>query len=319
MKQIILDFPKQFETGFNATGNIGSDLKGFNFKSILICGMGGSALTGELLQIFDLKIPVFVHKNYNIPSFVSKEDLIIINSYSGNTEETLSAFIKAKNIYAKVIVITSGGKLESLAKEHLIPFILVPQGIKPRMAIGYQFAALLKVLKNIGILSFSEEEVLSFCEKLNQENLEKEGKNIASKIENKTPIIYSSQKYKPLAYIFKIVLNESGKIYAFYNYFPELNHTEIEAFNEKNNKFLFLILKSNDELPEINKRMQITKEIIENKENQIEFIEITGKNEIEKIINQILIFYWTSYYLTQKKNINPFEDKLIDSLKEKMK
>ena len=321
MKDTIIKFPEQFQEGFDAAKETGKELAGKKFKEILICGMGGSALPGELVKLLipflKIKIPVRVHKDYGLPPFVQKDSLIICISYSGNTEETLSAFKEALGKFSLVCV-TSGGQLEKLSRQEGIPLALLPQKTAPRMALGYQFAALIQILENIKIISGSKEAILKAAASAEAEKIEERGKELAETIYGKIPTVLSSKKYFALAYIFKILLNENSKIPAFCNVFPELDHNEIQAFKEKEERVLALILKAEDDQERIQKRMQATAEII-GRSSQVEFVEIAGQDIFEKIIDSLLLFYWTSFHIAQKKHIDPLENGLIDELKEKLK
>lgn len=323
MRNIILGFKKQFAAGFDLAKNTGAELDSKKIKNIFICGMGGSALPGELLQLLTnslkIKIPVFIHRNYEVPLLADENSLIVAISYSGNTEETISSFKESLGKKLNIIAISSGGEIEKLCKENGVPLSIIPPGLPPRMALGYQFSALLKILENSHILPEVSENILNIIDNLDEEKLDKEGRGLSEKILGKIPLIYSSQKYEPLAFIFKILLNENSKMPAFWNKFPELDHNEIEAFNSKESKFTVLILKSNDENDRVSKRMDITADIIKSRGSEVNFIEISGKTIFEKIINSLILFYWTSYYLAKVQKINPFENKLIDELKNKMK
>ncbi|MFH1401361.1 MAG: bifunctional phosphoglucose/phosphomannose isomerase [Parcubacteria group bacterium] len=327
MKSIILNFPKQLEEGFSAAKNTGKEFRDQKIGSILICGMGGSALPGELLKILispsKIKIPVLIHRDYTLPSSIDDNGLLVFISYSGNTEETLSAFKIASEKKLNMAAITSGGELEKKCKENNVPVAIVAKGIAPRMALGYQFSALLKILENAGVITDIEKYVLEGAAELSQEALEKEGKILSEKIGNKIPLIYSPRAYAPLAYIFKILLNENSKIPAFLNYFPEMCHNEIQAFNLPDDRFTVLILKAEDEhkYGRIGKVVDASADIINSRNFPLNFVIVRreGKNIFKDILGSIVLFYWTTFYLAEKKGIDPLENKLIDEFKKKLK
>lgn len=326
MKNIILEFPKQFKTGIESAKN--TLVKG-NFENLIICGLGGSALPGDLLKFFydelELKIPVVVHRDYGLPSFAKEKSLLVCISYSGNTEETISAFKSALEKKISLAAISSGGKLEELARENNIPFCLIPNGLQPRMALGIQFSALVKILQNAKMVKETmEKELLSLEDKIKPEDLEKEGQEIASRLKGKIPIIYSSSQNKFLSRIWKIKFNENCKIPSFSNYFPELNHNEMVGFTkipgmEKAlENFSLLILRDESDHERNLKRMDLTARIAEKKNINSHFIEIRGGEKFLKAFRNILLSDWTSYYLALESNVDPIPVDLVESFKRDM-
>ena len=323
----ILDFPKQFQKGIDAAENIGIKK---NFKGIVICGMGGSGLPGEILKTWlnanKISLPVILHKNYDLPFGIDKNYLVVCISYSGNTEETLSAYQAAKKKNFSIISIASGGKLVEQTKNDKFPVVIVPSGIiAPRLAIGYQFAALLKILNNCDIVKNNLNALLFLEKNLHPKNLENQGKKIAKKLFKKIPFIYTSENLNVLPYIWKIGLNEAAKIITGYGYFPELSHHEIMGFwkageQQSLNKKLFVIfLKDLSTHPRILKQMKIVRDLFGKQGIETETIQVEGKDINDKIFSNIILSFWTSYYLALEYKVDPIKIKLIDELKEKMK
>ena len=154
MKKIILEFPRQFGIGLKAAEKVKT--KG-NFNEIIVCGMGGSALPGDLLKVsakeLGMRLPVYIHRNYGLPYFADKNSLIICISYSGNTEETVSALKEAIKKNIQVLGISSGGELTNLCKRYRISIAIISKGYQPRMALGFQFASLIKILTNCKLVN----------------------------------------------------------------------------------------------------------------------------------------------------------------------
>jgi len=326
MREIILDFPKQFEVGFEAGQKI--EFLKRKFENVIICGMGGSALPGSLLQLFARNLnfkfqKFFVHRDYNLPNFANKNSLIFAISYSGNTEETISAFKEAISKNLKVISISSGGKLKELSKKLKTQFIEIPSGLPPRMALGYLFSALFSALIKLKIVPDFKKEILALKEKLKPEKFEKEAQEIAQFLLYKIPLIYSSSSYRELARIWKINFNENSKIPAFFNYFPELNHNEMTGVGEakKNYRKIFraIILKEKSDNPRNKKRMKILAEIFKERGIESKILNLKGKNIFEKVFSSILLSYFSSFYLAKLQNIDPVPVKLVEEFKQKMK
>lgn len=319
MRQIIFDFPKQFRLGLKAAENIKLKNK---FGAVLVCGMGGSALPADILSIYfeekKIKTPLFVHKDYGLPGRVNKNHLVVCLSYSGNTEETISAYQEALRKKLPLAAIASGGKLAQLCGQNKTPLAKVPSGLPPRMAINCQFAALAKILSNGGIIPDESKNILNLEKKINPPALEAPGKKLAQKLKGKIPVIYSSLPIRPLAYIWKIKLNESSKIPAFYNSFPELNHNELSSFASRPEKLFVIILKDSKDEPRILKRIGLTADIIKNKGVTVEIIGLEGKDIFYKIFTNIMLADWTSFYLASEYKVNPLSVNLQEEFKKKM-
>lgn len=326
MKNNILDFPKQFSVGINAAKNLKIAQK---LGGVCVCGMGGSALPGNVLELFlkqkNINVPLILCRDYDLPAQVKKDWLIVCVSYSGNTEETISCLIQAKKKNLKIATIASGGKLETLSKKHNIPCALIPKGLQPRMALGYQFSALAQLIKNAGIFKSELKEILSLEKKLESKKWEKQGKKLAKKLINKTPVIYASSNLKTLARIWKIKFNENSKTPAFWNYFPELNHNEMVGFENNfqfsicNFQFYFIIIEDENDHPKIKKRMNLTAQLLKQQGLKGETIKLKGKSLMEKFFSNVLFSEWASYYLAKEYGIDPEPVKLVEKLKKQMK
>lgn len=323
MKEVILNFPQQFQKGIEAANDI--KING-NFENIVICGVGGSALPGSLLlDMADISIPVFIHRDYGLPKITSEKSLIICISFSGNTEETISAYQKAIEKNYKVIAICTGGKLEQIAKENGLPVAVVPNDcLQPRFGTGYLVSALIKILDNCKITSNLSQDIFKTAENLRPENSEAQGKALAEKLVDKIPIIYSSKKYKSVARIWKIKFNENSKTMAFWNYFPELNHNEMVGFTRIKNyesrikDFYIIILKNNEDNPKILKRMEITADLIKESGAEVDFIEMAGITKLEKIFNTLLLGDWASYYLALAYGQDPVPVAIVEKFKKQL-
>jgi len=320
MEKIISNFNKQFEYEPKIEGKF--SLKGI--KNFIVVGMGGSHLAADILNCYDPSFNIIIHKNYALPLLsdeIFKKSLIILNSYSGNTEEVISAFNLALEKKLKTVSISVNGKLLELSKENNIPFVKLPEPpIPPRLALGFQVKALLKIMNKEK--EFEEINKLSYL--LKSEEFKEQGRELAQKIKDKIPLIYASEKNQAIAYNFKIKFNETSKIPAFYNVFPELNHNEMEGFDLKESlrhlsqNFIFLILFDEKDHPKIKKRMMILKSLYEKRNLEVEILKLEGKNKFHKIFSSLVLADWTSFYLAQEYGVDPIEVSMIEEFKKLM-
>jgi glucose/mannose-6-phosphate isomerase len=290
-------------------------------SSFVVVGMGGSALAAKLLKTWKPELDILIHSDYGLSEFGGgelKDKLIILSSYSGNTEEVVEAFKEAKNKNQAMAVIATGGELLALAIENKIPYIKLPNtGIQPRSALGFSMKAFLKLLGE-------EKELKKISElltNLNPIDFEKAGKNLAEKIKNCVPIIYASGRNLSIAYNWKIKMNETGKVPAFYNVFPELNHNEMNGFDVKDstrelsNNFYFIILKDLDDNPKILKRMAVLEKLYKDRNLKVEVVELGGENFWLKIFANLVLADWVAYHTALGYNLEPQLVPMVEEFK----
>ncbi len=334
MYDLIYDFPLQLTAGAQLGVIADLNLESFTPGSITLAGMGGSAIGGDLARSYlasELKIPFWICRNYNLPEFVNDKSLIFVTSYSGNTEETLSAYQEAKRRKAKIIAITSGGKLLEECKTFNYPFILLPKGLPPRAALGYSFTPILVTLSRLGLVSDKIKELEKTSkfleENRNEYSLERKSgenpaKTLAINLFQKIPIIYSSTDYfDAVGYRWKGQLCENSKILAFNNYFPEFNHNELvgwKVLEHIRDRLVVIILQDKEDHPRIQRRMQIVKEIIEKEKVKVIEIKSEGEDLLCRIFSLIQLGDFTSFYLAILNRIDPTPVEVIDYLKNKL-
>lgn len=324
MKKNILDSPQHFKKGVGLAKNIKIQSHFDEFNNVVFSGMGGSALPGEVLNSWlDLLIPLHLNRGYRLPSHVTAKTLAIFCSYSGNTEECLAAYQEALDRKLVMAAITSNGKLKELCKQDNVPYVEIPTGLVPRMALCYQFVALCSILTSAGVIEDKSDEIEKMADNLKPAKQEKQGREIAEKIKGKIPIIYSSYKLKSLSYIWKIKFNENAKIPSFAHCFSELNHNELESFGSETPESMIallhvIILQDASSHPRVKKRMELTAKILEKNGLAVEMINSTGKTLLERIFSLILLADWVSYYLSIEYGVDPLPTKTIDDFKEEL-
>lgn len=317
MDQAIKNFPNQLR--FKPI--IENKKKLAKKKKFILSGMGGSHLAGDILKIWKPDLDLIIHHNYGLPEVSGslKNYLIIVSSYSGNTEEAIETFHIALKKKLSIACISVGGQLLELAKKHKKPYIQLPDtGIEPRSALGFSTVALLALMgENKTLLEISKS-----ADSMHVEELQKNGEALAKRVINSVPLIYSSEKNGPIAYNWKIRFNETGKIPAFCNTFPELNHNEVVGFsggeNTKNltKGFYFLFLKDKKDHPRVTLRMDVLKGIFEEKGFTVEELQLEGKNVWEKIFISLSVADWASFYTSTQYGLDPKRVEIIEKFKE---
>lgn len=320
MRGVILDSPRQLIKGLELAKNIHIEA---HFENVVICGIGGSALPVNVLNtIVKPNIPVLTHRNYNLPNEATEKSLVVCISYSGNTEETVSALEQSIEKKIKTIGIATGGKIEKICNEHNIPFVKIPSGIEPRSATGYLFSALAKILANAKIIQDPSVDVINSVKDLESvnESLEKEGKEFAKKLKGKIPVVYASAEFKNIARIWKIKFNENSKTPAFWNYFPELNHNEMVGFSqlEKKNNFHFIIIKDNYTHERNLKRMDLFGDLLKEKGSGVSFVDFQKGSLLSGVFAMLLLGDWVSYYLALENKVDPTPVKMVEDFKKLM-
>jgi glucose/mannose-6-phosphate isomerase len=313
MLQVIKDFPKQcrealgLPKGISASGEI---------NNIVIAGMGGSAMGGDLLKVYlsNTNIPVYVNRDYKVPNFVDENSLVFAVSYSGNTEETLSALNAAKEKKAQIIGITSGGKLA----EECEKVVNIPSGLQPRAALGYLFFPMLGILHNTNIIRVKNDELNEMMDILKQtDKFNEQGEELSKKLKEKIPIIYASEALGAIAFRWKTQINENAKMPAFYNVFSEMNHNEIAGYKSMDHKFSVVMIQDKNDNDRIKKRRDICKEIME-EYVEVEEVETQGESLLARMFSAIYLGDYVSYYMALWNRVDPSPVDIIEGMKKKL-
>jgi glucose/mannose-6-phosphate isomerase len=331
----IRQFPEQLEQGWRVADQVFlPKWRAGDFSNIVVSGMGGSAIAAELVGSmlnYRLKIPFQIVRHYLLPDSVNPRTLFIASSYSGNTEETLSAYRQARRKSAKMISICSGGKLAELSHKDKIAVIKIPGGLAPRSALGYSLTAILNVFSRLGFLKNAEREIFSSAKFLRQyqrkflpevhssRNL---AKMIAARLYQKIPIIYAGQDYfSAVALRWKQQVCENAKTLAFCHAFPEFNHNELVGWGkiEKiKGKLKVIILKDRVDHKKVKARMRIVSQMLKEKEVEVLGLESSGSTLFSRMLSLIHLGDWASYYLAILNQVDPLPVRIIDLLKQRL-
>ena len=326
---VLINTFKQIEFAWNNQFDVNS-LKNKNYNSVVVSGLGGSAISADLMSNFlrdELTVPFIVNRNYYLPSFVNDKTLLIISSYSGNTEETISVFEAALKKDCSIICVSTGGKVEKIALENNIPIVKVLPGFQPRYSLGLSFFSLLKVLQEVGIIGNQDETVNKIISLWKEKGVEfskeeNEAYKLAEKLVGFIPTIYSAADItSAVGYRLKCQFNENSKLHAFHNVIPELNHNEIigwESFSESQYRTKLINIIDSEYHPQTKKRFEITSELVE--KGKVEIINLESKESEFKsrLMDLIYLGDWISYYVAILRGYDPTEIDNINTLKTRL-
>jgi len=300
------------------------------FKNIVFAGMGGSGLAGLIATSWPgFNIPFEQVRDYHVPGYISEETLFIASSYSGNTEETLSAFAEAKAKNAYIVVISSGGKLAELSQENGFPLLQLPGGLQPRYAVFYNLKALLTATDRLGITSGKAEELSNrqrFVENASRDWLstvptsQNLAKQIAQECVGKSVVIYSGPKLFPAAYKWKISFNENAKQVAWCNQLPEFNHNEFIGWTKQpiNKPYAVIDIRSDLEDSQVQKRFMVSAKLLSGLRPDPIVVETVGQNLVEQLLWSITLGDFVSIYTALLSGLNPTPVDLIEKLKKEL-
>jgi glucose/mannose-6-phosphate isomerase len=288
MKDLITGFPGQLKEAVRLFREQPLPALPAEVSQVLVSGLGGSGIGGTILSEYagsKASVPVMVSKDYFIPAWVGSETLLIISSYSGNTEETLEAFRNGLKAGAMIICVSTGGELAKLADANGVPLI--------RMEI--EMAIMLLESEQAAIMT--------------------EAESLARGIAYSLPVIYTSPGYEGVAVRFRQQLNENAKMLCWHHVVPEMNHNELVGWAEKQPKIAALFMRNSDEYYRTARRMEICKEIISALAGKTIEIHSKGDTEMERLIYWIHLGDWISWFAAVERNQDAMEIDVINRLK----
>jgi len=335
MMRLTLDFPAQCREAVQIGADFCKDKQPARMvQNVVVTGMGGSAISGDMLRCLVEEygdVPLIVHRDYSLPGYVGKDSLVIATSYSGNTEETLAAYAEARSRRARIICITSGGKLADKAQADGVPICYIPGGQPPRTAAGYLFFPMLAVISHWGLIEHvmarDVDETLELLVTLRNRyapivNTENNlAKQLAISLYRRVPILYGSQGYRGVvAWRWKCQFNENAKQHAFANVLPEQNHNEILAWvtaRQQAQRWSVVFLRDPAEkvvAPRIARRVEVTQKLIGRKAKQHE-VYAEGRSLLARMLSLFYLGDFVSIYTAYLNGQDPVDISSIDRLK----
>lgn len=326
-RQNILESLDQFAVGFEIASQI--RVAG-EFKRLVVSGMGGSALPAGLVERYAqdvalrhslLPVRIIQNRTYSLPfGTASDHHLHVICSYSGNTEESLSCLEEAIAKGVAVIGVSAGGKLEARCQEKGVPHVKLPiptPTFQPRMGTGYFFGALVEILINHNLLPDVRQEILEGAQSVKGNMAEREAaaQEIVPLLKGKTPVVYSSDQYGPVAMIWKIKINENAKTPAFWNTLPEMNHNEMVGYTLPQGPFHVLLLRDPEDDPRNKKRYEVLLPLLEEKGVTGTILDISGESVYTKVFNTLLLGDFIAYHLALAYDQDPEPVAMVEAFK----
>jgi glucose/mannose-6-phosphate isomerase len=320
MRELTENLPNQLSEAIQIAEKSTLNLKK-GIKNIVISGLGGSGIGATIVSnwIIDLsKIPVIVNKGYFLPNFVKKNTLVICSSYSGNTEETINVLQNAHKAGAQIVCISSGGKMIDFCKEHTLDYIQVPGGMPPRTCLGYSIVQLMKVLtfnKLIPTKLYGQMAKLPDFLTKEAPQLQKYTAQLAEKLYDKMPIIYSDEKFEGVNVRYRQQINENGKMLCWHHVIPEMNHNEMVGWRDINHNLAVIFINNKLDFSRNVQRKDINIEAIKKYTPNIIQINSKGRNMIEQSFYHIFLTDLLSIYLAEKRGVESMEIDVINHLK----
>jgi glucose/mannose-6-phosphate isomerase len=325
--------PQQCRDAWTATRRLQLPVRHLRAEKILIVGMGGSAIGGDLaaaVAMDDSPIPILVHRGYGLPAYVDRETMVIASSYSGNTEETVSGFQAASERGCPLVAITTDGQVADLARERDVPLVSFDYQSQPRAALGTMFLSLLGVLRSTGMMSKLEadlDEALAILDAQEAElgasvpQAQNRAKQLATELAGQVPVVIGSGPLEPAARRWKTQFNENAKTWAYFEPLPEMNHNAVSGIHfpaEMAGRVRVILLSNSGLHPRNRLRLELTQQIFEERGIACHAVAVQGKRPLAQILSAVQMGDYTSCYLALLNGADPTAISDIAGLKQRM-
>jgi glucose/mannose-6-phosphate isomerase len=320
MRDLVANFTIQLKEALEIGSKVQLNPAG-TISNVVISGLGGSGIGGSIvaeLAFASSKVPVQITKGYFLPASVNSKTLVIVSSYSGNTEETLACMEQAMSVGARVIAITSGGKVAEIAVAKKMEHFIVPGGMPPRSCLGYSLTQLVYVFRHFGLLpADAVASIEQSVALLNEESasIKELAATTAKMLHGRIPVIYSTSDYEGVSVRFRQQLNENAKVLCWHHVIPEMNHNELVGWAGGSEEYAVILFRDPQEFDRNNLRIEINAEII--RKYTPHFLEVyaKGNSTIEKTMYLIHFGDWVSVELAALRGVDAVEVNVINFLK----
>lgn len=320
MDQLIAGFTGQMQEALEIGRSMKLTPRHKEIKNVLVAGMGGSGIGGNLVAELisgKMKLPFAISKDYFLPEWVDEHTLLIASSYSGNTEETVHALEEAIRRNCKIVCVSTGGSMISLAKKAGLDYVVIPGGKPPRACLAYSFIQQLYILSFYNLIDegfvVGIEQAIKLLDKEEKRTV-KQAKSLARKLNKKIPVIYSAANFESVAVRWRQQINENSKMLCWHHAIPEMNHNELVGWRTPG-KYAVLFLRNETDYSRTQQRMNIAKNIITQYTKTIYEIWSKGDSHIERALYLVHLGDWVSYFLAELRKVDPVEVNVIDYLK----
>ncbi|MDP2675222.1 MAG: bifunctional phosphoglucose/phosphomannose isomerase [Dehalococcoidia bacterium] len=330
MAKAVRELPEQCREAWNEARRLELPPHYREIDRIVILGMGGSAIAGDVFRLLlarECAVPVLNHRHYDLPPYVDGRTLLIASSYSGDTEETVSAFGQGLATAAKKLAITTGGRLLTAARANGVPaFVFRYQG-EPRAAFGYGLMPLLAVAEALALMQGVDrdvEEAIAAMESLRERIGEdaplaaNPAKQLAARLAGRLPVVYGAELLTEVAHRWKTQLNESTKVWSFYEQLPEANHNAIVSSSlppEVAGLVTAVYLRSPHLHPRVSLQYEFSQRALA--EAGVDHLEaqVEGRSALAQVLTGVLLGDYVSFYLALLNGVDPTPTTIIDNLK----
>ncbi len=333
MISLVESFPEQVHSAAQAGRGLSLPTP-CEAREMIVTGLGGSAIGGDILRSVtgpQLRIPLIVNRDYILPGYVNVSTLVVACSYSGNTEETLSAYQQARGAGASIVCITSGGKLEALAKSDAVPVLHLPGGLPPRAALGHSLFTLIAAMQAMKIIPDMTEfmsETVELLRRLKGQygtgNPEgsNPAKSLARSLSGKIVAIYGSNAIMDAAaFRWRSQIAENAKNLAFHHVLPEMNHNELVGWLHPEDVLRHVgvvLLRDKEDHPQIQRRFDLTRELIADRAGAVHEVWSEGNSLLARVMSSIYLGDFVSLYLAYLNNVDPTPVQVIDYFKSRL-
>jgi glucose/mannose-6-phosphate isomerase len=333
MYGLIQAFPRHIEEAMTIGYQAPLRLATRGVRNIVLCGLGGSAIGGDFLRSYladDLAVPFLVNRHYTLPAFVGPATLVIVSSYSGNTEETTTAFREALRRKARILGISSNGTTAKMALSKGLPLITIPGGLPPRAALAYSFFPLLIALSRLGFITDRRKDMRETIALLSRKAVEYAdpgsetnlAHRLARQIAHRLVVLYSStERFDAVNTRWRGQLAENAKTLAFGHVLPEMNHNELvgwKSLTELMRDTQVLFLRDREDYRRVQVRMDVTKAVLAGYTERVTEVWSEGRSLLARIFSLVHLGDWTSFYTAILHGIDPTPVAVIDHLKHEL-
>lgn len=324
MKELVAAFSDQLRKSLSIAEGFKAPAPKAKIENVLVTGLGGSGIGGTIVAEVvaqDCTVPILVNKDYHLPGYINQHSLVIVSSYSGNTEETLQALDIALKQNAQICCVTSGGKVLEIAQKNNLPNIVITGGKPPRSCLGYSATQVFAILQGYGLVKtnyLKEIENAAALLDAEEKNIFVEADKVASFLIGKMPVIYAADGFNGVATRFRQQINENSKMLCWHHIFPEMNHNELVGWAQDYNDCAVVMLRNKEDYSRTQKRMDLCKDIFTKQKASVAEIWSKGKTQLERSFYLIHLTDWVSCIIADKKGIDPVEVNVINYLKDSL-